>query len=269
MTHDDQEARPADPRGAPSDDAPSSDAPSDDASSSDASSDDAHSRGPRSRSARPQGAPRDAAGGAPAPRPTGRRPGEGGTREAILDAALDLFAANGIDATSMRAIAARAGVDPALVRHYHRDKESLFAQAVADRLELTPRVRGALAGDPAGRGERVAALYLGLWEDPDVRPVLLALVRSATTSEHAAELFMQTMAARIGPAGSPPMTAQRGMMLAVSHLIGVAIGRHIIRMPALVDAPLDELVQEIAPAIQRYLDATLADHPTARTEAPS
>lgn len=190
-----------------------------------------------------------------APRPTGRRPGASGTREAILDAALELFAANGIDATSMRSIAARAGVDPALVRHYHRDKESLFAQAVADRLELAPRMLGALAGEPAGRGERVAAAYLGLWEDPDARPVLFALVRSATTSDHAAGLFMRTMAARIGPVGDAPVIEQRPMMLAVSHLIGVAIGRHIIRMPALVDAPLDEIVRDIGPAIQRYLES--------------
>ena len=43
----------------------------------------------------------------------GRRPGESGTRQAILDAARAQFAAHGWDGATIRAIAADAGVDPA------------------------------------------------------------------------------------------------------------------------------------------------------------
>jgi AcrR family transcriptional regulator len=44
---------------------------------------------------------------------SGRRPGKPQTRGAILEAARQLFAEHGFDKTTMRAIAAGAGVDPA------------------------------------------------------------------------------------------------------------------------------------------------------------
>ena len=50
--------------------------------------------------------------------------------ERILDEARELFARNGIGNTSIRAVAAAAGVDSALVHHYFGTKEKLFAAAV-------------------------------------------------------------------------------------------------------------------------------------------
>lgn len=46
---------------------------------------------------------------------TGRRPGESGTRDALLEAARRLFAERCYEDASLRAIAAAAGVDAALV----------------------------------------------------------------------------------------------------------------------------------------------------------
>ena len=56
---------------------------------------------------------------------TGRRPGRQDTKEAILAAARHAFAENGFDGTSIRNIAANAGVDPALVHHYFGPKDQL------------------------------------------------------------------------------------------------------------------------------------------------
>ena len=67
---------------------------------------------------------------------TGRRGGDSGTREAILDAARKRFAAHGYDGATIRRIAADAGVDPALVHHFFGTKERLFAAAV--RLPVVP-----------------------------------------------------------------------------------------------------------------------------------
>src|SRR5271166_4855606 len=67
----------------------------------------------------------------------GRRPGRPGTRGQILEAARAVFAAEGYEAASLRAIARRAGVDPALVHHYFADKPALFIEAI--RLPLDPR----------------------------------------------------------------------------------------------------------------------------------
>ena len=60
----------------------------------------------------------------------GRPAGSSNTRERILASARDLFARNGIRNTSIRAVAAAAGVDSALVHHYFGTKEQLFAAAI-------------------------------------------------------------------------------------------------------------------------------------------
>ena len=71
-----------------------------------------------------------------ASRRSGRRPGPSGTREAILAAARSQFAAQGYDRTSMRGIAAEAGVDQALVAHFFGAKQRLFVEVV--RLPFEP-----------------------------------------------------------------------------------------------------------------------------------
>ena len=59
-------------------------------------------------------------------RRSGRRPGNQDTRSAILESARNAFAEKGFDQSSIRAIAAAAGVDAALVHHYFGTKEKLF-----------------------------------------------------------------------------------------------------------------------------------------------
>ena len=61
------------------------------------------------------------------PRRRGRRPVGEDTRSVILEAARAEFAEKGFAAASVRAVARRAGVDPALVRHYFADKGELYA----------------------------------------------------------------------------------------------------------------------------------------------
>ena len=63
-------------------------------------------------------------------RRTGRRTGDSGTREAILGAARKQFGDHGYAGATIRAIAADAGVDPALVHHFFGTKERLFAAAM-------------------------------------------------------------------------------------------------------------------------------------------
>lgn len=189
-------------------------------------------------------------------RPTGRRAGDSGTRDAILDAARDLFAEQGYDRASMRAIAGKAGVDPALIRHFFTDKETLFATTMADRTTIPQRMAAALAGDEATLGARMTDAYLQLWEEPDTRPVLLGLVRSAMTSEHATEILVEVLGSRLRANADAPVldsSRTRGVALAGAHLFGVAIARHVLRIPTLVDMPHAELVAEIAPTVQKYL----------------
>ena len=79
---------------------------------------------------------------------TGRRPGESGTRERIADAARVLFAEQGFDRTSVRAVAAKAGVDPALVHHYFGTKQRLFLEAVDFPIDTQRSIESLSIDDP-------------------------------------------------------------------------------------------------------------------------
>jgi AcrR family transcriptional regulator len=68
----------------------------------------------------------------------GRRPGQSTTRAQILTAALDLFAVQGYSGTTMRGIAQRADVDPALIHHFFGNKDGLFREAVSSRIDMSP-----------------------------------------------------------------------------------------------------------------------------------
>ncbi len=188
-------------------------------------------------------------------RPTGRRAGDSGTRDAILDAARDRFAERGYEGASLRAIATDAGVDPGLIRHFFGDKENLFTATVANRTAIPERILASLGGDPHTVGQRMADTYLRLWEEAETRPILLSLARSAVTSRRAAAMLVETLSSRVRVAEHIEMADERmrRIALAAAHLFGVAIARHVIEIPAIADLSHEALVAEVAPAIQRYL----------------
>lgn len=189
-------------------------------------------------------------------RPTGRRVGDSGTREAILDAARDLFASRGYEGAAIRAIASRAGVDSGLIRHFFGDKETLFAITMADRTLIPQRIAAAVAGPVETLGARTTDAYLRLWEDEETKPILLALVRSAMTSQHGIELLVEVIGGRVRESVALPAAEGKNaprFALAVAHLFGVAVARNVLRMPSLVELSHDDLVAQVAPAIQNYL----------------
>ncbi|MDX6556744.1 MAG: hypothetical protein QOD86_2939, partial [Miltoncostaeaceae bacterium] len=134
----------------------------------------------------------------PSSRRTGRRPGDSTeTRDAILEAAREAFAADGYERTSLRGVARAAGVDPALVVHYFGSKPGLFEAAMRppfDPAEALPRL---LAGDPETAGLRLATFAVGIWDAPASRRILLGIVRAATTDEQAAEMLRALLVAAL------------------------------------------------------------------------
>ncbi|MBW8813400.1 MAG: TetR/AcrR family transcriptional regulator [Caulobacterales bacterium] len=66
------------------------------------------------------------------------------TREAILQSALDHFAVYGFEGASIRAIAAKAGVNHGMIRHIYGGKDELWRQAV---VYLFERARAELTQD--------------------------------------------------------------------------------------------------------------------------
>jgi len=201
----------------------------------------------------------------PKPKTTGRRAGESGTREAIIDVALAMFADNGYEATSVRAIAQKAGVDPALIRHFFTSKEGLFSAAMIDRNKIPNKIAEALSSPIESRGLALTTAYLNLWENETTKPILSGLFRSAMTSGLGIDYILnlaegqihQTNQRNLATALGQNKTAltNAGSALALAHLLGVAISRNVLNLPALVDMPFADLVEQVAPTIQKYLES--------------
>jgi AcrR family transcriptional regulator len=187
---------------------------------------------------------------------TGRRPGESGTREAILSAARRRFAERGYDGATIRGIAADAGVDGALVLHFYRSKENLFAAAM--NLPTTPGqlLADVLASDRDKLGETLVRAMLGLWDTPDGRTAALGLIRSAVSNERAAEMMREfvtsTIIGRIVAALGTPDAEYRAALVG-SQMVGLAITRHLLRLGVVASACTEDLVAAIGPTVQRYL----------------
>lgn len=190
---------------------------------------------------------------------TGRRPGPTSTRASILAAATECFAAHGFDATSMRQVAAVAGVDSALVRRFFGSKEQLFTE-VATALIVPERALAAVAtGAPEAAGERLVRYFLSLLGDVSQPGPFFGLIRSAVASEHAAGLLRRLLAEQVLgelAASFRSETAELGAALAASQLVGLAVARYAVRLDALTAVDTEDLIPWVAPVIQSYLTGT-------------
>ncbi len=190
----------------------------------------------------------------------GRPPGTSDTRERILASARELFARNGIDKTSIRAIAAGADVDPALVHHYYGTKTQLFAAAI--HIPIDPmQVIGPLQQIPVEEiGYTLPSLLLPLW-DSEMGKGFIATLRSILAGNDPSLIrsFLQEVIAKeVGsrvddPPGSGPIRVQ----FVASQLVGVVIARYILELDPFKSLPVEQIAETIAPNLQRYLTGEL------------
>jgi AcrR family transcriptional regulator len=199
----------------------------------------------------------------------GRRPGESGTRSAILTAARRLFAEQGYDSASIRDIASAAGVDPALIHHYFGNKDSLFTAAM--RLPNLPELLGgALAANPSaaaeGRlGEVLVRTVIRIWEDKSLQRTATGLLRSALTHDRASgmlrDFVRRAILGRVADRIDAPDRELR-VSLVASQVIGLLMTRYILRVEPIASLNDEQLVQAVAPTLQRYISGDLCSPPT-------
>jgi AcrR family transcriptional regulator len=193
-------------------------------------------------------------------RRSGRRPGDTGTRDAILAAAKESFAASGYDATTIRGVGRAAGVDPALVHHFFGTKQDLFVAAMELPVDPAKIVPALLAEGIDGLGERLVRMFLLIWDGIPGQSPMLALLRSATSNEQAAAMLREFLShAMLGPVARaagrdrPELRAS----LVGSQAMGLAFARYVVRLEPLATADADTIVSAIGPTIQRYLTGEL------------
>ncbi|MFE4698752.1 TetR family transcriptional regulator [Streptomyces sp. NPDC056738] len=239
------------------------------------------------------------------------------TRAVILDAARRRFAAHGFERTTIRAVAADAGIDPSMVMRYYGSKDRLFDAALDIDLDLPD-----LSAVPAGeRAEALVRHFLRRWERDEAGDALLLLLRSAVTNEHAAGRMHAIFATQVAPAlagaagpeqaaraeatgpeqaaqaepagpeqaaqaeatgpeqtaqaepagpeqtaraeaAGPEQAARAGLVSA--QLLGLALTRYILRIPAVAHLSPEQIVATLAPAVQATLDGPAPDRTTAR-----
>ncbi|GAA4484050.1 TetR family transcriptional regulator [Microbacterium panaciterrae] len=186
----------------------------------------------------------------------GRPKGESGSRDLIVAAAEYEFGEHGYDGATVRAIAARAGVDSALVHHYFGTKADLFADVIGIPLRPDVDVPAILKGPRDEVGQRLVRYVLEAFEQPDVRRRGVTMIRVAVGSKAMSPVLVGFLAreliGRITGLLESPDAALRANLVA-SQIAGMIVTRYVVRLQPIADAPIDELVDRIGPTIQRYL----------------
>lgn len=190
----------------------------------------------------------------------GRRPGGADTREEVLAAARQQFAAKGYAGATIRGIAAEAGVDPALVHHYFGAKRALFVTAIELPLDPADVVAAAIHGDPNRAGERILRTLLRLWSTEPGRTMMQSVIRSALSDDELMEVLrefiLETVLSPLVTALSPDRQSLRATLLA-SQVMGLAMVRHVAELEPLASAEDETVVAAVAPSLQRYLTGEL------------
>lgn len=193
------------------------------------------------------------------PRRRGRRPGGADTRAQLLAAARVEFAERGYDGATVRAIADRAGVDPAMVNHWFGGKESLFTSALDLPVDPTAILADVLPGDPERIGERIATRFLTVWDAAGGGP-LAAIIQSVASHDAAARMLREfighVLVGRIVAAVAPDRPELRAGLCG-SQLFGMGMMRYVLKLEPLASADHATVVAAIAPTLQRYLTGPL------------
>jgi AcrR family transcriptional regulator len=183
---------------------------------------------------------------APAPERKGQR-----TRRRILEAARRQFAQSGYERTTIRAIAADAEVDKASVIQYFGTKLNLFREAVEWHIPVAELTTDDL-GESVGNYLRI---MLGAWSNAPETPT--ALLRASMSSEETAELLrgriteqaVDPLAERLG---DDPDARLRAALVG-AMMMGIATHRHVLRMPDLAEADLDDVLRLAVPVLRELI----------------
>lgn len=193
--------------------------------------------------------------------PAARRAGRWRTgqvnRQRIIEAARERFMRDGYERATVRAIAADAGVDVAMVYYFFDNKEGLFTASTLTGPEHPLHQLATLLDEGTERvGERLARRFLEHWEQGAVFEPFLTLWRSAAIHPEARKVLHDSLA---GPIAERVATefgvadAELRVELVASHLAGLAFARYQLKIEPLASTSIEDLVGRLGPTLQRYL----------------
>jgi AcrR family transcriptional regulator len=178
-------------------------------------------------------------------------------RQRILDAARERFMRHGYEGATVRAIAADAGVDVAMVYYFFDNKEGLFTASALTGPEHPLHQLATLLDEGSEQiGPRLVRRFLEHWEEGGVFEPFLALWRSAAVQPQARKVLHDSLAGPI----AKRVTAEFGVAdaelrveLVASHLAGLAFARYQLKIEPIASTSIEDLVARVGPTVQRYL----------------
>jgi AcrR family transcriptional regulator len=185
---------------------------------------------------------------------TGRRPGDPDTKGTIVDAARAEFLERGYAAPTIRSIARRAGVDPALIYHYFDDKPTLYIatlQIPVDPLHILREIQDT----PTSQGARLVASFLAQWESGAGEPgqAFVNMAQAMSSSPEAARGLREFLADRVWTPLAEDGQGRWHTAVVSSQLMGLAWNRYVMRVEPLASAPLLEVAERFGPALERLM----------------
>jgi AcrR family transcriptional regulator len=184
-----------------------------------------------------------------------REEGSADAREAVLRAARALFANRGLHGTSLRAIAARARVDVALVPYYFGTKDELFASAI-ELPAVVDGLRDLVAGPGPGRGTRLVRFYLEQVFSKQNQPAICAILRTVVSTAGDLARLRIMLRRNLSEAAATVLQGRDRMLRAQllgAQLTGLFISRHLVRAEPLASASIGKLASLMGPSVEVLL----------------
>jgi AcrR family transcriptional regulator len=182
-------------------------------------------------------------------------------RRAVLDAARAVYVRQGYVNTTVKVVAAAAGVAPEVVRRYYDSRDELVSAVLRLPSDPASAVTAMLAPGIDGLGERLVRFTLRMLAEPETRDLIAMMVRDGAGAAKATaslrEFLESAIIDRIASALRVPDARMR-VTLATSYLLGVASARYVLRLEPLASASEDEVVRLVAPAVQAALSGSRA-----------
>jgi AcrR family transcriptional regulator len=161
-----------------------------------------------------------------------------------------LFAELGYERTTVRAIAAEAGIDPAMVMRYYGSKDGLFAAAT----EFDLRLADIAVGPIEDLGRRLVRHFLDRWEGDDEFSLLL---RAAISDPESARRLHSIFETQLTPALAGVATPKRlrdCAALVATQMVGLGCMRYVLRVPNVAALSRHAITEQVGAAIQQYVD---------------
>lgn len=195
------------------------------------------------------------------PRRRGRRPAGEDTRVALLDAARSAFIDQGYEGATVRAIAAEAGVDPAMVNHWFGGKEGLFTASVSIPINPAHLIPRLLEGDRDRLGERIVRSFLTVW-DTAGGGEFAALARSVASQDSAVRMLREFVTTVVFGRITSTLDVDQPELrasLCGTQIVGLGMMRYVVRLEPLSSADHDTVAAAIGPTLQRYLTGDIGE----------